>query len=239
MGNLIILFSIILIVFLRDTMSTGTAALVVTAIVSILDFLNWLVRMACELESDSVAIERLREYEELPREDVWFTHEKENCAPLEKWPENGSISFEDYSTKYRAGLKEVVKLLNFDIHDGEKLGICGRTGAGKSSLTLAIFRIIEATAGRIRIAERDISTVGLQDLRSQITIIPQDPVLFSGSLRMNLDPNCSFGDADIWKALGQAHMKEHVSRADGLDQSVDEGGKNFSVGQRQLICLAR
>ena len=116
----------------------------------------------------------------------------------------------------------------------------GRTGAGKSTLTAALFRIVEAAEGGIRIDGRDISQLGLHDLRSKITIIPQDPVLFSGSLRMNLDPFNAFSDAQVWAALEQAHLRQFVSELEaGLEHEVTEGGENLSVGQRQLVCLAR
>jgi len=122
----------------------------------------------------------------------------------------------------------------------EKIGIVGRTGAGKSSLTLSLFRIIEAAGGKIVIDGIDISTIGLHSLRSRLTIIPQDPVLFSGSLRMNIDPFNSYSDDAIWTALEHSHLKTFVKGlSDGLEYKIAEGGENLSVGQRQLLCLAR
>ena len=130
--------------------------------------------------------------------------------------------------------------MNISIKDGEKIGICGRTGAGKSSLTLALFRIIEPAGGRITIDGVDISTLGLHTLRSHLTIIPQDPVLFTGELRFNLDPAGECADEALWKALEMSHLKTHVAQLPaGLDHEISEGGANFSMGQRQLICLAR
>ncbi|GLD66488.1 canalicular multispecific organic anion transporter 1, partial [Lates japonicus] len=120
------------------------------------------------------------------------------------------------------------------------IGIVGRTGAGKSSLTNCLFRIIEAAEGRILIDDIDISTIGLHDLRNRLTIIPQDPVLFSGTLRMNLDPFDKFSDEDIWRVLELSHLKDYVAGLqEGLQHEVAEGGENLSVGQRQLLCLAR
>ena len=120
------------------------------------------------------------------------------------------------------------------------MGIVGRTGAGKSTLTVALFRLVEAAQGNIRIDGKKISDLGLHDLRSKLTIIPQDPVLFSGSLRMNLDPFSSYSDQQVWAALEQAHLKQFVTELEaGLDHEVQEGGENLSVGQRQLVCLAR
>jgi ATP-binding cassette subfamily C (CFTR/MRP) protein 1 len=121
-----------------------------------------------------------------------------------------------------------------------KIGIVGRTGAGKSSLTLALFRILESKYGKITIDGVDINEIGLHDLRNKLTIIPQDPVLFSGTLRINLDPFETYSDEKIWEALEQAHLKEFVRGLDkGLEFECSEGGENISVGQRQLVCLAR
>lgn len=122
----------------------------------------------------------------------------------------------------------------------EKIGIVGRTGAGKSSLTLSLFRIIEAADGKIVIDDVNISEIGLHSLRSRLTIIPQDPVLFSGSLRMNIDPFNSYPDESIWTALEQSHLKIFVKGlSEGLEHKIAEGGENLSVGQRQLVCLSR
>lgn len=130
--------------------------------------------------------------------------------------------------------------ITFKCNTLEKIGIVGRTGAGKSSLTLSLFRIIEAAGGKIIIDGIDISTIGLHSLRSRLTIIPQDPVLFSGSLRMNIDPFNSYSDDAIWTALEQSHLKTFVKGlSDGLEYKISEGGENLSVGQRQLVCLAR
>ena len=120
------------------------------------------------------------------------------------------------------------------------MGIVGRTGAGKLTLTVALFRLVEAAQGNIRIDGKKISDLGLHDLRSKLTIIPQDPVLFSGSLRMNLDPFSSHSDQEVWAALEQAHLKQFVTELEaGLDHEVQEGGENLSLGQKQLVCLAR
>lgn len=134
----------------------------------------------------------------------------------------------------------VLKGIDFSVKSQEKIGIVGRTGAGKSSLTLALFRIIEAADGKIVIDDVDIAQIGLHSLRSRLTIIPQDPVLFSGSLRMNIDPFDSYSDDEIWTSLEQAHLKVFVKGlSDGLEYKIAEGGENLSVGQRQLVCLAR
>lgn len=150
------------------------------------------------------------------------------------------VKFDNYQTRYREGLDLVLKGINCDILSGEKIGIVGRTGAGKSSLTLALFRIVEAAGGSISIDGVNISQLGLGRLRARITIIPQDPVLFSGSIRMNLDPFDQYSDKQVWTALEHAHLKSTVANfPGGLHHQVVEGGENLSVGQRQLICLAR
>jgi len=152
----------------------------------------------------------------------------------------GSIKFDDYSTRYREGLDLILKNITIEVKPNEKIGIVGRTGAGKSSLTLALFRLIEPAKGTIIIDGTDIKKLGLYDLRSRLTIIPQDPALFTGSLRMNLDPFDKYSDMQIWKALESAHLKEFVDTLDnGINYEISEGGENLSVGQKQLVCLAR
>jgi len=134
----------------------------------------------------------------------------------------------------------VLKDISVAVNAKEKIGICGRTGSGKSSFLLALFRILEATEGRIEIDGVDISKIGLRDLRSAISIVPQSPDLFEGTLRENIDPVGIYQDADIWRALGQVRLKEFVEGLEGgLDAPVKEGGSSLSSGQRQLLCFAR
>ena len=198
-----------------------------------------MMRMLSEIENNCVAVERISEYTNNPSEASWESNKKD--AVSEAWPEHGAIDIKEYETCYREGLDPVLKGLDLSIKAGEKVGICGRTGDGKSSLTLALFRIIEPTGGKISIDGHDITGLGLHPLRSKLTIIPQDPVLFSGDLRFNLDPTGENSDAQLWRALELSHLKDHVEKnlKGGLDHVVTEGGSNFSVGQRQLICLAR
>ena len=164
----------------------------------------------------------------------------EITKPNDKWPERGEIKFNKYSTKYREGLDLVLKKITLEVNPSEKVGIVGRTGAGKSSLTLALFRFIEPVDGTIFIDNVDVTKLGLYDLRSRLTIIPQDPALFSGTLRMNLDPFNQYSDIDIWRALESSHLKNFVtSLQKGLLHEISVGGENLSVGQKQLVCLAR
>ncbi|KAG7215738.1 hypothetical protein INR49_021959, partial [Caranx melampygus] len=199
--------------------------------------LSWIVRSWTDVENNIVSVERVKEYDKTPKEAAWTL--AGSMLPA-AWPLTGAIRFEDYGLQYRKGLDWALKDISIDIQSREKVGVVGRTGAGKSSLTLGIFRILEAAKGRIVIDGIDIAEIGLHDLRSRITIIPQDPVLFSGSLRMNLDPfdNCS--DEDLWKALELAHLGSFVSELpQKLNHQCCEGGENLSLGQRQLLCLAR
>lgn len=157
-----------------------------------------------------------------------------------EWPQKGVVEFRNFQVRYREGLDLVLKGIDFMVNSQEKIGIVGRTGAGKSSLTLALFRIIEAADGQIVIDDIDVAKIGLHSLRSRLTIIPQDPVLFSGTLRMNIDPFNTYSDDAIWTSLEQAHLKLFVKGlSDGLEYKIAEGGENLSVGQRQLVCLAR
>lgn len=236
-GNILTFFAALFAVLGRDTITGGLVGLSVSYALSVTQTLNWLVRMTSDVETNIVAVERIKEYTETTQEAEWEIPAKK---PQKDWPEQGVVKFNNYSTRYREGLDLVVKNIDCNISGGEKIGIVGRTGAGKSSLTLALFRIIEAAGGNITIDDIDISKIGLHDVRRRLTIIPQDPVLFSGTLRMNLDPFNLYEDEKVWSALEHSHLKGFVSGLNaGLQHEVSEGGENLSVGQRQLVCLAR
>ena len=155
------------------------------------------------------------------------------------WISEGKIEFEDVKLRYREGLELVLKGVTFKIEGGKKCGVVGRTGSGKSSMMMALFRIVESASGSIKIDGVDLKDVGLDLLRRQIAIVPQDPVLFSGTVRSNLDPFDEYQEADIRDALEQVCMQDAVDENGGLEMVVDNNGENFSVGQRQLLCLAR
>ncbi|XP_041459434.1 ATP-binding cassette sub-family C member 9-like isoform X1 [Lytechinus variegatus] len=197
-------------------------------------FMNLSVKAAAEVELQMNAVERVKYYAELSTEDYSGTE------PPSTWPDKGLIKMENISVRYAQDLDAVLTDVNLTIPDQNKLGICGRTGSGKSSLTLALFRIIDTFKGRIIIDGIDIATVPLLTLRQRISIIPQDAFLFTGTIRSNLDPTNDKCDEQLWKALEIAQLKDIVTQLGmGLDYQVTEGGDNFSVGQRQLFCLAR
>jgi ABC-type multidrug transport system fused ATPase/permease subunit len=250
LGSFIILGSSgLLILTLRSGKVTpGLVGLSVSYALQVTQALNWIVRMTVDIESNIVSVERIMEYSELTPEAPAIIEEK---RPSTNWPFNGEIEFKNYSTRYRPDLDLVLKDINLSIKNKEKIGIVGRTGAGKSSLTLAIFRIIEAVNGHIEIDNVDTSKIGLYDLRSKLSIIPQDSQIFKGTIRSNLDPVDQYEDEDLWNALKLSHLDNHVESmyAEYEDKEeigfnkllvpISEGGSNLSAGQRQLMCLAR
>ncbi|XP_023680988.2 multidrug resistance-associated protein 1 [Paramormyrops kingsleyae] len=237
LGNVVVLAAAILSVMGKNTLSPGTVGLAVSHSLQVTAILSWIVRSWTDVENNIVSVERVKEYADTQKEAPW-TMDK-NPLPI-AWPQTGTIEFHDYGLQYRKGLDWALKGISLRIEEREKVGIVGRTGAGKSSLALGIFRILEAAKGEIYIDGINIAEIGLHDLRSRITIIPQDPVLFSGSLRMNLDPFDAYSDEEVWSVLELAHLKNFVSGLpDKLNHECSEGGENLSLGQRQLVCLAR
>ncbi|KAH9967354.1 metal resistance protein YCF1 [Russula dissimulans] len=215
----------------------GLVGLVISYALSTTSSLNWLVRSASEVEQNIVSVERMLQYIELKPE---APYEIPETQPEGAWPTEGSVEFRNYALRYRPELDLVLKNISLILYPGEKIGICGRTGAGKSSLLLALFRILEPAEGTILIDGVDITKIGLHDLRSAMTIVPQSPDLFEGTMRENIDPVGEYQDADIWEALKQAHLREYVeSLPEGLDAPVKEGGSSLSAGQRQLVCVSR
>lgn len=187
------------------------------------------------LFSQMTSVERIAEYTELPTEAELVAKKR----PPPDWPNEGNIRFEKVSLRYPSSQKPSLSDVDLEIKSGEKIGIVGRSGAGKSSLVSCLFRLVEVE-GKIIIDGIDISKIGLQDLREKISIIPQEPVIFAGTVRSNLDPFNKSTDLDLWEVLDDVQLKEKVQDSPGnLNHEIREGGDNFSVGQRQLICLAR
>ncbi|KAK3596927.1 hypothetical protein CHS0354_002489 [Potamilus streckersoni] len=223
-------------VFGRETLNGAIVGLSISYAIQFTEYFNWYVRMTSELETNIVSVERILEYTKRPTGAPLVTDNR----PPPSWPAEGKVEFISYSCRYREGLELILKDITVSVKPGEKVGLVGRTGAGKSSLSLALFRLIEPAGGRILVDGVDVSKIGLHDLRSKLTILPQEPVLFSGSLRMNLDPHGEHTDSAIWLALEQSHLKSFIdSLPTKLEYECGEGGQNLSVGQRQLICLAR
>nr|CAD7424074.1 unnamed protein product [Timema monikensis] len=214
----------------------GNVGLAITQSLGLVGLLQWGIRQSAEVANNMMSVERVLEYKYLEQEPL--LESAPDKLPAGDWPSKGLIQFEHTSMKYVETDPQVLKDLNITIRPSEKVGIVGRTGAGKSSLISALFRLARVE-GTIRIDGVDTKDIGLQDLRSRISIIPQDPVLFSGTLRKNLDPFDHFSDFDLWNALEDVELKDSYDSGDGLRSKVTEGGSNFSVGQRQLICLAR
>ncbi|KAM3568437.1 hypothetical protein VYU27_009440, partial [Nannochloropsis oceanica] len=217
--------------------TAGKGGLSISYALSITQTLNWMVRMTSEVETNIVAVERIQEYSVVPSEAPAQIEDK---RPPANWPSEGKIVIKNLCMAYRPGLPLVLRNLTLDIRPGERIGIVGRTGAGKSSLLLALLRLVEAESGSIEVDGLNTREMGTEDLRSRFSIIPQDPVLFTGTVRFNLDPFDQYSDRDVWTALERAHLAAQVRRLpQGLLAEVEEGGKNFSLGERQLLCMAR
>lgn len=226
-------------------LSSGLVGFIMVSAMGITSDLNGIIRFWADVESKSVAVERVLEYSNLPQEAAEIV---EDNRPPSQWPQNGSIRFENYETKYRANLDPVLKNITLEMKPMEKIGVVGRTGAGKSTLSLALFRIIEGTSGSINIDNIDTNSIGLFDLRLKLNIIPQDSQCLEGTIRQNLDPFEKYSDEQLWNVLEIAHLKAHVSNMNtnernfeetGLSARVFDGGSNLSSGQRQLLALAR
>nr|CAH8872156.1 unnamed protein product [Trichobilharzia regenti] len=238
LGHFITLIACIIILLTVETVGPGFAGLALVYSLSVSNFLTFVIRSSSELENSTISIERVKEYSMIPSEGEW--HLDEYNQQLEQWPKVGSIEFNNYSMGYRRELELVLKFVNVKINGGERVGIVGRTGAGKSSIISALFRLVEPNTGQIFIDCVNINLIGLHDLRQKLTVIPQDPFIFCGTLRYNLDPLCVKTDGELWNALEKAHLKEYVmAQSEQLDFMCSENGENLSVGQRQLVCLAR
>ncbi|KAJ3122380.1 hypothetical protein HK100_012023 [Physocladia obscura] len=233
-----LVFFAALIGVVSTSLSPSLFGLCLSYVLSVTQILSFMIQnfTQCELVMNSV--ERIEKYAR--NLEVEADAVIEGNRPPKLWPHEGAISFHEVSMRYAPTLPIVLDKVTFSITSREKIGIVGRTGSGKSSLMQALFRMVEPESGKIIVDGIDISTIGLSDLRSNIAIIPQDPVVFSGSFRTNMDPFSEYADDKLWDAIGRAGLKAKVSKTDGqLDALVDAGGENLSVGERQLLCLAR
>uniref|UniRef100_A0A8C3BVU2 ATP binding cassette subfamily C member 9 n=1 Tax=Cairina moschata TaxID=8855 RepID=A0A8C3BVU2_CAIMO len=218
--------------------NSGLVGLGLLYALTITNYLNWVVRNLADLEVQMGAVKKVHSFLNMESEN--YDGYLDSSQVPKDWPQEGEIKIENLCVRYENNLKPVLKHVKAYIKPGQKVGICGRTGSGKSSLSLAFFRMVDIFDGRIVIDGIDISKLPLHTLRSRLSIILQDPILFSGSIRFNLDPECKCTDDRLWEALEIAQLKNMVkSLPGGLDAMVTEGGENFSVGQRQLFCLAR
>ncbi|XP_022935300.1 ABC transporter C family member 14-like [Cucurbita moschata] len=197
----------------------------------------WAIYMSCFIENKMVSVERVKQFSVIPPEAAWKI---KDSLPPSNWPYRGNVDLKNLQVRYRPNTPLVLKGLTLSINGGEKIGVVGRTGSGKSTLVQVLFRLVEPSAGKIIIDGIDIATLGLHDLRSRLGIIPQEPVLFEGTVRSNIDPIGLYSDDEIWKSLDRCQLKDVVaSKPEKLDSPVVDNGENWSVGQRQLLCLGR
>ncbi|KAL3715457.1 hypothetical protein ACJRO7_007227 [Eucalyptus globulus] len=228
---------ILLISFPHGTIDPSMAGLAVTYGLNLNARLSRWILSFCKLENKIISIERIYQYCQIPSEAPPVI---EDSRPPSTWPECGMIELIDLKVRYKESLPLVLHDINCTFPGGTRIGIVGRTGSGKSTLIQALFRLIEPSSGRIIIDKIDISKVGLHDLRSRLSIIPQDPTLFEGTIRGNLDPLEEHSDVEIWQALDKSQLGEIVREKElKLDTPVLESGDNWSVGQRQLVSLGR
>nr|XP_018907669.1 PREDICTED: ATP-binding cassette sub-family C member Sur [Bemisia tabaci] len=199
-------------------------------------YLNWVVKFLADMEMNMAAIERILEFASEQPEN--YKSKKAQISRL--WPSKGDINFENVTIFHPENDQPTIKSLNLHIHAGQKVGVCGRSGSGKTSLIMSLFRMANIKEGRILIDDEDISEIPLKQLRSKLAVIPQDVLMFSGSIRENLDLLNQYTDEQIWRALEMAQLSDFVQQLPSkLDSLVKEGGFNFSIGQKQLFCLAR
>ncbi|KAG4075759.1 hypothetical protein HA402_003585 [Bradysia odoriphaga] len=236
----------------------GTVGLAILSSLNLISLSQWGIRQSAELENQLISVERIIEYTKLPSEPALESDGMN--APPPNWPSHGNIEFKALSLRYSEHSGRVLRDMTFRINakvkvslgkntfqefmsdhctTQEKVGVVGRTGAGKSSIIQSLFRLAE-NEGQILIDGVDIGVIGLHDLRKKISIIPQEAVLFSNTIRFNLDPFSERSDDELWDSLDRAELKSMVSTMkDGIDSKILDGGSNFSAGQRQLVCLAR
>ncbi|XP_051579787.1 ATP-binding cassette sub-family C member 5-like isoform X1 [Myxocyprinus asiaticus] len=228
----------LMIVLMHGQIPPAYAGLAISYAVQLTGLFQFTVRLASETEARFTSVERIHQY--IKSLSLEAPARVKNKAPPSDWPQEGEIVFDGTEMRYRDNLPLILKKVSCTIRPKEKIGIVGRTGSGKSSLGVVLYRLVEPCGGSIKIDGVNICDIGLADLRSKLSIIPQEPVLFSGTVRSNLDPFNQYSEDLIWDALERTHMKECVSQLPlKLESEVVENGENFSVGERQLLCVAR
>ncbi|MBO6244003.1 MAG: ATP-binding cassette domain-containing protein, partial [Clostridia bacterium] len=223
----------------EDNVTAQSCSIVFTYSVLLQDYLGNIFNRCANLENDMISMERCSKYMDIVQEKPSYIREVDDKLMLENWPKNGEIEFKNFSVKYRPETEIVLKNVSFHILPKEKVGVCGRTGSGKSTICLCLFRILESNEGQILIDNVDISTIGLNLLRSNITIIPQDPCLLEGTLKYNIDPFNQIKGEEIIKILKDIGFDYTESDDKIMDKMIEPGGANLSVGQKQLVCIAR
>ncbi|VFQ76859.1 unnamed protein product [Cuscuta campestris] len=219
------------------TINASAAGLAVTYGLNLNTLLAWVVWNLCNMENKIISVERILQYNTIPSEPPLIV---ESNRPDPNWPSNGEVYINNLQVRYAPHMPLVLRGITCTLFGGKKTGVVGRTGSGKSTLIQTIFRIVEPAYGEIAIDGVNISTIGLHDLRSRLSIIPQDPTMFEGTVRSNLDPLEEYTDEQIWEALDKCQLGDEVRKKEGkLDSSVSENGENWSMGQRQLVCLGR
>ncbi|CAM9476059.1 unnamed protein product, partial [Hapterophycus canaliculatus] len=222
----------------KDHIEATVAGLALLYALQFTDAVKYLVRQHALLEMQMNSVERILEYtKDVPQEAAPVV---QGHRPPPKWPAEGALTVKNLTVQYPSTDSPVIRGMSFDVEPRTRVGIVGRTGAGKSSLMTALFRLVEPSPGsEMTIDGMDVLSMGLEDLRSRLAIVPQDPICFRGTVRSNLDPFLEYSDVAMWEALRQAHMDNSIRNVGGLDAPVDENGGNFSVGERQLMCMAR
>lgn len=236
-SSLIVLSACILAAMARNSLNPSIIGLSISFALNVTMAITVIVRYLVEVESNLTSAERIIQYCNTEVEAPALIPETE---PPEDWPQQGRVEFINVQMRYRSDLDPVLKGVSASMKPGEKIGVVGRTGAGKSSLAVVLLRLVEPCGGKILIDDIDVSTIGLDNLRNAVTIIPQTPIIFSGTIRSNLDPFQQYDDFQIWKILERVHIKDTIEQMPlKLDQVLNENGSNLSIGEKQILCLAR